>query len=69
MLPRENLYWWEITRQSYKDGGKLNFFYTNYSATPEESFQHSTVSAFAADFLEELRLRARHGQPFELVPV
>jgi hypothetical protein len=67
MLPRENLYWWEVTRQSYKDSGKLNFFYTSYSATPEESFQHSTVSAFPADFLEEMRLTTRRGQTFEIV--
>ena len=67
MLPRENLYWWETTRQEYKDGGKLNYFHTNYSATPEESFQHSTISAFSAEFLEELRMRTRAGQAHELV--
>jgi len=67
MLPRENLYWWEITRQTYKDGGKLNFFYTSYSATPEESFQHASVSAFPADWLEEMRLRTKAGQMFEIV--
>lgn len=66
LLPRENLYWWERTRQEYKEGGRLNFFYTNYSATPEESFQHSTASAFPADFLEELRLNAHAGKAFEL---
>ena len=66
MLPRESLYWWERTRQEYKDGGRLNFFYTNYSATPEESFQHSNVGAFPADFLEELRLNATTGKAFEL---
>src|SRR5215469_5733330 len=66
MLPRENLYWWEQTRDEYKRGGKLNFFYTNYSATPEESFQHATVSAFSADFLEELRLTTRPGQAYEI---
>jgi len=66
MLPRENLYWWESTRQTYKDDSKLNFFYTSYSATPEESFQHSTVSAFPADFLEDLRLRTRPGHTYEI---
>lgn len=66
MLPRENLYWWETTRASYKDGGKLNFFYTNYSATPEESFQHSSVSAFSADFLENLRLTTGPGEAYEI---
>ena len=67
MLPRENLYWWESTRQTYKDDNKLNFFYTSYSATPEESFQHSTVSAFSADLLEELRMRTRAGQQYEIL--
>ena len=66
MLPKENLYWWETTRQAYKDSGKLNFFYTSYSATPEESYQHSTVSAFASDLLEELRLTTRSGQSYEI---
>jgi hypothetical protein len=66
MLPRENLYWWETTRQTYKDSGKLNFFYTSYSATPEESFQHASVSAFPADWLEEMRLTTKCGQTYEI---
>jgi hypothetical protein len=67
MLPRENLYWWEMTRQAYKDGGRLNFFYTSYPATPEESFQHSTISAFKPDLLEALRMSARPGQTYEIM--
>ena len=66
MLPRENLYWWETTRESYRKGDKLNFFLTNFSATPEESFQHSTQSAFSAEFLAELRDRTRPGVPYEI---
>lgn len=66
MLPRENLYWWQTTRQSYKDSGKLNFFYTSYSATPEESFQHASVSAWPADFIEEMRLKTHAGQTYEI---
>lgn len=69
MLPRENLYWWETTRQTLKDSGKLNFFYTSYSATPEESFQHASVSAFPTDFLEDLRLRTKSGTPYEIMSV
>ena len=67
MLSRESLFWWEITRQSYKDGGKLNFFYTSYSATPEESFQHATVSAFPADEIEQLRLSTKPGTAYEIL--
>lgn len=67
MLPKPNLYWWSRTRQEYKDGGRLNYFLTNYSATPEESFQHSTQSAFSTELLDELRTKAREGKAFELV--
>jgi hypothetical protein len=66
MLPRENLYWWETTREEYRKGDKLNFFLTSFSATPEESFQHSTQSAFSAEFLAELRDRVRPGNAFEI---
>lgn len=66
MLPRENLYWWETTREEYRKDNKLNFFLTSYSATPEESFQHSTVSAFNAEFIADLRDRVRPGRAYEI---
>ena len=69
LLPRENLYWWEVTREEYRKDNKLNFFLTSYSATPEESFQHSTVSAFDADFLARLRDRVRSGTTYEIEQV
>lgn len=67
MLPRENLYWWETTRDEYQRGDKLNFFLTSYAATPEESFQHAGVSAFPADFLETLRNHTKPGRAHEIV--
>lgn len=67
MLPRENLYWWEMTREEHRKSDKLNYFLTNYSATPEESFQHSTASAFGAEFLAEMRDRTRPGIPHEIL--
>lgn len=66
MLSRDVLYWWETTREEYRQGNKLNFFLTAYSATPEESFQHSTVSAFGAEFIAELRDRVRPGRTYEI---
>ncbi len=67
LLPRENLYWWETTREEHRKSDNLNFFLTNYSATPEESFQHSGQSAFGAEFLAGLRDRAAWPEPHELV--
>jgi hypothetical protein len=54
-LPPDNLYWWETTREEFRIAGNLNYFLTNYSATPEESFQHSGRSAFPIEYLEWAR--------------
>ena len=66
ILTREQLYWWETTRAEYQQGGKLNLFLTNYCATPEESFQHTTTSPFPTELLEELRSRSSVPSPYEM---
>ena len=58
LLSKEQLYWYETTRSQYAEAGTLNIFLTNWCATPEESFQHSNVSAFPPEFLEKARLAA-----------
>ena len=59
MLPKEQLCWWEAMREEYRKSGSLNFFLSNYCATPEESFQHNERSAFDPELLDELRNRAK----------
>lgn len=66
LLSKETLYWYETTRREYQDAGKLNLFLTNYAATPEESFQHTTMSAFPTELIEKLRLETRQGTPYEI---
>jgi hypothetical protein len=66
LLPAANLRWWEVTREEYRKSNRLNFFLTNWSATPEESFQHSTASAFDSELLADLRDRSREGTPYEI---
>lgn len=66
MLTREQLYWWESTREEYMSGGKLPLFLTNYCATPEESFQHTTTSAFSPEVLEALRNKTGLGNAYEV---
>lgn len=58
-LDREQLYWYERNRASAQHAGELNLFLTNYCATPEESFQHSTVAAFSPELLDALRNETR----------
>jgi hypothetical protein len=67
MLSRQQLYWYETTREEYHKGNNLRFFLTNYPATPEESFQHSGASAFSVELLDQLRMETRASQAFELV--
>lgn len=66
MVPKDNLYWWETTREEYRRSGNLNFFLSNWSATPQESFQHSGRSAFPTEFLEKCRNRAYEGIPYDI---
>ena len=65
-LNRDQLYWYETERDALQQAGKLNFFLTNYCATPEESFQHSGESAFPPEFLEKMRLESKMGVPYEV---
>ena len=55
-LSRDQLYWYETQRESYRKDNALHYFLTSYCATPEESFQHSTRSAFSPELLEHVRL-------------
>lgn len=64
-LSREQLYWWETTRDEYVQNGSLNFFLTSYCATPAESFQHSNQSSFSAEVLDKLRLQCAQPVPYE----
>ena len=66
LLPPSNLRWWEVTREEYRKSNRLNFFLTNWSATPEESFQHSATTAFDAELLADLRDRTRTGVAYEI---
>ncbi|KKM75626.1 hypothetical protein LCGC14_1388340 [marine sediment metagenome] len=66
MLKPEQLFWWESERGDAVKRGTLNIFLTNYCATPEESFQHTTVSAFSAEVLEKLRLQTAMGKPYDV---
>lgn len=51
-LTKDQLYWWETTREEYKSKGNLVYFLTNYPATLEESFQFSGTSIFDIETLD-----------------
>lgn len=58
-LTRDQLYWWETTREEYRKKGSLTFFLTNYPATLEESFQFSGGSIFDYETIDYYRTRTQ----------
>jgi hypothetical protein len=64
-LDRQQLFWYETMRKSAHKSGELPLFLTNYCATPEESFQHTTASPFSAELIERLRMGISQPEVYE----
>lgn len=58
-LSRNQLYWWEETREAYASKGALAKFLEEYASDPESCFQASGRSIFTLDQLQYLRRLAR----------
>lgn len=54
-LAKDQLYWWETTREEYRKKRGLPLFLTNYPATIEESFQYSSESIFDYETIDYYR--------------
>lgn len=65
-LTREQLYWWEGMYNEAIEGNSLNLFLSNYSITPEMSFQHTTHSAVRTEVLDWMRNTATEGIAYEI---
>lgn len=63
-LGKDQLYWWETEYQQNKKEGSLHIFLSNYCATPEQSFQHSTRSALPLETIEWMRSTVAMGMPY-----
>jgi|WetSurMetagenome_2_1015567.scaffolds.fasta_scaffold59347_2 hypothetical protein len=58
-LTKDQLYWWEITREEYKAKRKLSMFLSEYAADDLESFQNTTQGVFGSDLVHELRQESK----------
>lgn len=65
-LTRDQLYWWQTEYQMHKKEGTLHIFLSNYCATPEQSFQHSTRSALPLETIERMRATSMMGMPYDI---
>ena len=59
-MPVEQMWWWEVTREEYKEKDILNKFYEEMPADDMEAFQSTNRSAFNADTLSEYRENTKH---------
>jgi hypothetical protein len=58
-LSKEQLYWWENTREAYKAKRKLHMFLAEYCADPSEAFQNTGKSVFPFEALHEIRQKMK----------
>lgn len=58
-MPVEQMWWWEVTRDEYKDKDILSKFYEEMPADDFEAFQSTNRSAFDADTLSRYRENVR----------
>jgi hypothetical protein len=63
---RNQLYWWESEYDLNRKMGTLNIFFSNYPATPEQSFQHHAQNALPVDVLDWMRNTSIMGMPYHL---
>ncbi len=62
-LTREKMYWWETTREEFRQQDDLGSFLTNFAATPEEGFQHSNPTVISLDTLSRCHDEAAASHP------
>lgn len=65
-LNQNQLAWWQNEYRQAKKLGTLNIFFTNYPATPEQSFQHSAMAALPFETIEWARTTAIMGMPYHI---
>ena len=66
-LDRQQLYWWETSYNEAIENNSLNLFLSNYSISPEMSFQSTTVSAINPQTLEWMRNCTVEGAAYEVI--
>lgn len=54
-MPREQMWWWETTREEYRAAGLLNRFYSELPADDKEAFQAQQHSVFETELIAAYR--------------
>jgi hypothetical protein len=59
------MHWWETSYNEALENNSLNLFLSNYSITPEQSFQHTSTSAINAATMDWMRTTSGGGVAYE----
>ena len=59
IMPREQMFFWEVTREEYAEKKILNKFYEELCADDNEAFQSSNISVFEPDTIAQYRENSR----------
>jgi hypothetical protein len=65
-LTRQQMMWWETSFSEAIENNSLNLFLSNYSNTPEQSFQSTTQSAIDTLTLDWMRTGTTQGIAYEI---
>jgi hypothetical protein len=63
-LSRDQMMWWQTSYSEAIENNSLNLFLSNYSNTPEQSFQSTTISAIDPITLDFMRNSTKPGIPY-----
>lgn len=64
-MPREQMWWWEVTREEYRRKDELANFHMEYPADDVECFQSTNISVFDTELVAQYR-EAASRQPVEV---
>jgi hypothetical protein len=65
-LGKDQLFWWETEYEQARKDGTLAMWLSNYCATPQQSFQHTSGSALPLETLEWMRSTAKMPMLYEV---
>lgn len=66
-LNRDQLYFWEFTRNEYARKGKTGVFFCEYASSPREAFRSANSSIFTYEIIEFLRSKSSFPNGYEVI--
>lgn len=65
-LTRDQLFFWEFTRNEYAKNGKTGMFFCEYASSPQEAFRSANSSVFTYETIEFLRSKSSNPKAYEV---